>query len=350
MSARKERGVRWKRYLTYLGVAVGIIVALVFISRPTPESVSLAGTMDDSFGSLLTVNQMTEVDVVASLAEAANLPIAANAANISTSLSIKHDSMQTDGEAINKPQITSPTVSRGIRTYVVREGENLDQIAVASGVTAQTLRWANNLKDSNVEVGKEILVPAVDGVVYTVKDGDTIESLAEKYGSNVELIVVVNDLEVSGLEVGSRVILPNGTLPENERPEYVPPVPVVPSTPVVTRPSLSASSGNGYAYGYCTWYAYERRAALGRPIGGNWGNATSWYYSAQVSGFATGLDPQEGAVMHNYGGFGHVMVVESIVPGQSVTVSEMNARGWNVISSRTFSWSQATSGTYHYIY
>ncbi len=349
MSVKKERGFRWGAVVGYVATAVVILGGLAFISAQGANGSGLvAGSNGDPFGSRLSVNQITEVDVVANLAEAANLPIAANAANISTSLSLKQDTGQTDDESINKPQVLNPAVSRGIRTYVVAEGESLADIAARSSVSVQTLRWANGLKNEDIETGKEILIPAVDGVVYVVKEGDTVQSLAEKYKSDADLIVAVNDLEVSGLEVGMRVILPNGELPETERPEYVAPPVYVP--PVVQKPTFSASSGNGYAYGYCTWYAYERRAALGRPIGGNWGNATSWYYAAQMSGFATGLEPQVGAVMHNYGGFGHVMVVESVVPGQSVTVSEMNARGWNVTSSRTFSWAQATGGVYHYIY
>ncbi len=53
------------------------------------------------------------------------------------------------------------------------------------------------------------------------------------------------------------------------------------------------------------------------------------------------------------GYYGHVAVVESVNPGVSVTISEMNARrfggGWNRIGRGQIPWNQAVSGAYRYI-
>jgi surface antigen len=55
-----------------------------------------------------------------------------------------------------------------------------------------------------------------------------------------------------------------------------------------------------------------------------------------------------------YGGFGHVAVVEEVVPGQYVRVSEMNAYrgggGFNRVSYFNVPWGEATSGMYRYIH
>jgi len=114
------------------------------------------------------------------------------------------------------------------------------------------------------------------------------------------------------------------------------------------------SSGNKYSYGQCTWYAYERRMQLGMPVGGMWGNAYSWGYMAQAAGYQVDGNPSAGAVMQNSGGYGHVAVVESVNPGVSVTISEMNAYrfggGWNRVGRGEISWSEATSGYYKYIH
>ena len=112
---------------------------------------------------------------------------------------------------------------------------------------------------------------------------------------------------------------------------------------------MSASVGNKYAYGYCTWYAYERRAQIGRPIGSYWGNATSWAASGAASGLVVNRTPAVGAIMQNGGGYGHVAIVESVNSDGSITISEMNGpAGWNVIGTRTIS--AGSVGSYNYIH
>jgi surface antigen len=82
--------------------------------------------------------------------------------------------------------------------------------------------------------------------------------------------------------------------------------------------------GNKYARGTCTWYAFNRRAALGRPIGTFWGNGGAWHYSAARDGYAVDHHPEVGAVFEQSG---HVAVVEAIGENNTVYISEMNY-GW----------------------
>jgi surface antigen len=285
------------------------------------------------------------------LAEVANLPVAANTANISASLAIKHEIAQASETTLQKPQIIATTLSHGISVYKVVDGDTLESIATANKLSTQTLRWANGLKDDGISVGQDLVVPSVDGVVYTVKDGDSIESLASKYKSNVERVITVNDLELDGLKVGEKIILPDGELPETERPDYVAPI-IRQSAGSYTAPNplLAVSAGNRYAYGNCTWYAYERRVQLGRPIGSYWGNATSWYASAKAAGYSVGSEPMVGAIQQNFGYLGHVSIVESVDHAAgTVTISEMNGvAGWNRIGHRTMSMAEARG--YNYIY
>ena len=99
--------------------------------------------------------------------------------------------------------------------------------------------------------------------------------------------------------------------------------------PVIVSQSISPSI-HAFPYGYCTYYVSQRR-----PI--YWsGNAIAWLANARAAGFATGDMPQVGAIMvTTEGGWtGHVAMVDA-VNGDQVTISEMNYRGWGVISSRT---------------
>ena len=92
-----------------------------------------------------------------------------------------------------------------------------------------------------------------------------------------------------------------------------------------TSPAISTGS-NLYSWGQCTWWAFGRRAAMGRPVGSTWGNAGNWPGSARGQGFAVDGVAEVGAVfVEYYAPMGHVSVVESISGGM-MTISEMN---WN---------------------
>ena len=64
----------------------------------------------------------------------------------------------------------------------------------------------------------------------------------------------------------------------------------------------------------CTWWAFKRRAQLGKPVSNRWGNAKNWYSNARRSGYATGHKPRKYAVMQSTRGYyGHVAVVEKYI-------------------------------------
>lgn len=328
----------------------GVVAATQSVPRASSSRVS----------EKVSVDQLVAANAITSLAETTDLPAAGDLREATTTLFIKKQLSQTDAEVITKPQIIQPTTSteRGIISYDVKDGENLETIAKKFNVSTQTLRWANNTTSDAVAVGKSITVPLTDGVVYTVKDGDTLESLADKYKVSAERIVLYNDLDSDNpLKEGVKIVLPNGDLPETERPGYVAPV-VAPrvsygggssSTTGSSYGFGRASGGNRYAAGNCTWYAYERRLALGKPIGGLWGNAYSWASSARMAGFVVDQNPQPGDVFqtsYGGGGYGHVGVVES-VDGDNIYVSDMNYGGYNVVTQRTIP--RGSLGGYYFI-
>lgn len=298
------------------------------------------------------IDQVAATDLAANLATTVDLPIATNVSNQAISLTVKSELSQVSDEQISKPQIVQPTTAtHGITTYTVQSGDTVDSIASKFKLTKDTIKWSNDLQSDALEPGRVLLIPPVDGVIYTAQAGDTIASVAEKYKADPERVVLYNDLELtSAIAAGTKIIIPGGSVTAI-------PVPSADgaSSNTVLASNLnftaSLSGGNRYDYGYCTWYAYNRRAALGRPVGGLWGNASSWASLARVSGFSVNNVPSVGAVLQTpnaAGGYGHVAVVESINPDGSILISEMNYAGWNVKSSRTISASQA--GSYNYIH
>lgn len=103
------------------------------------------------------------------------------------------------------------------------------------------------------------------------------------------------------------------------------------------------SGGNNYAWGNCTYYVKSKRPDISNSLG----NANTWYSAAKSRGWKVGTKAKKGAIATSTGGWlGHVAYVEGVTPdGEWVTISEMNAPGFNVISSKTVRFSE-----FRYIY
>lgn len=316
------------------------------VTEPATATATLEGA---------SVDQLMASSIAATIAESADMPISTNMANLSQSLTIESTLAQTDTNVISKPQIVQPTAdSRAPQEYTTVAGDTVQLVAQKYGVSATTIKWANKLTVDALDPGKVLTIPPVDGIVYTVRAGDTIDTIASKYKADRDRLIAFNDLELTGNPaVGAQIIIPGGDLPTNEQPGYVAPTRTT-TTSSYYGSFASGSVGNRYAWGNCTWYAYERRAQLGRPIGSFWGNAATWAYAASSQGYLVDGNPAPGAIMQNGGGYGHVAIVESANPGVSIVISEMNGYRWgggfNRVASGEISWGVATSGMYKYIH
>ncbi len=189
-------------------------------------------------------------------------------------------------------------------------------------------------------------------VKHIVAKGETLSSIAKEYEISWQRLYDKNtDLEHPDLlDVSQVLIVPEETeqLEARELPQLVIPEPVQVSqatnSTVKTAPkpvSNGSSAGNGYARGYCTWYVKNRRPGLPN----NLGNANTWASRAAAQGMATGSVPRVGAVAQATSGYMHVAIVDAVHADGTITVSEMNFRGWNVVSSRV-----ASAANFVYIY
>lgn len=306
------------------------------------------------------VDEVIATGIAADIAERANLPIAANAASMSVSLAVKSELAQTDTSAITKPQIIKPgSTNYGITTYTTKRGDSVPSIANKFGISANTIRWANGLADTDVvEPGRKLTILPVSGVLHTVSAGETVESIANNFNTSAARITSVNDLELGGLKAGKRLVIPDGVKQERlVTATGTPGAQVSGNTGdlgggVIDAGIAGASVGNRYAPGNCTWYAYERRAQMGRPVGSFWGNANTWAYNARAAGYPVNNVPAAGAVLVDTAGyFGHVGVVERVKPNGDIVISEMNNYaygGFNIVNQRTISAGQAR--VYQYIH
>jgi len=337
-----------------------LLVVLIAIGYRAPQDVSgvantapmVTATAEQT--EKKAVNAVVASNIAANVATATNLSVAPSVTSLAISAQIQSELPSSDDSSISKPQIIQvSSAGRNITNYTTVAGDTLDTLSAKFGISKDTIKWANNLTTDNLTVGKTLDILPRNGIVYTVKDGDTIASIADKYKSDVSTITTYNDLEISGATAGLKIIVPNGELPTSERPGYM--APVVYSSSSAGGNAYAGfragSVGNRYAFGNCTWYAYERRAAMGKPVGSFWGNGGSWGYSGAAAGYRVDNIPEYGAVLVEAGSPGHVAVVESVAADGTVVVSEMNNSaygGFNIVNNRTISAGQAA--LYKYVH
>jgi LysM repeat protein len=144
------------------------------------------------------------------------------------------------------PSSPTPGPTAATVKYKVKSGDTLSAIATKYKVSVQAIMAANNLKDDNIRIGDELIIPlptptpqpgsglqpppastptslalespptsaasaATPGVIrYIVKRGDTLIGIAASYGSTVEAIRIANRLESDLLSVGQELLVPIG--------------------------------------------------------------------------------------------------------------------------------------------
>lgn len=337
MKANKKKRdfTQLKKFLPY--VLFGSLTLLVVIfgsldKQNTDVSLSLDNFAANDYK--VSVDQMSELYVVADLSDALGLASASDVASNYVITTTMYDSGQTSTGKLEKPNLTDISKREWITEYIVNDGENVDSIAAKTGISADQIRWSNGLKTIDVAAGTTLYIPKQSGIIYTVKSGDTIESIVEKYGSNSEEIIAFNDLEVSDISENMKLFIKDGSLPETERPEYVPPAPkpTYTNTYTYSYSYLGSTSerqnmrSEGYLYiggGQCVDYALYKRPDLKALYGWSLGNANTWAMRATQS--VVDRSPSAGAIFQTAAGyFGHVGYVEAVNGDGSIEVTEMN--------------------------
>lgn len=302
----------------------------------------------------VSVDQLSELYVVADLSDVLGLASASDVASNYVLTTSMYDAGQTSAGKTEKPNIIDLPTERGVKEYTVSEGETMESIANKYHITTDQIRWSNGLKTTAVSAGTKLYIPTQAGIVYTVKSGDTVESIVSKYGGTVEEIIALNDLEVSGISEGMRILIKNGSLPTTERPEYVAPVVQYHYTYLGNTSERQNIQVIGYKYGLggpygagqCTQWAWYNR----KDLPSNLGNANTWAVRARAAGYTVSRTPAAGAVFQTSSGwYGHVGYVEAVNSDGSITVTEMNYNYRTYLVIRATIPASAV-GNFNYIY
>lgn len=204
-------------------------------------------------------------------------------------------SAATDSSSIDT-QI-SDKVRDSIIDYQVQDGDTVASIANKFGISADTIRWANNLSGDKIKVGQDLKILPVTGVAHTVAKGDTVYSIASKYDAEAQAIVdfpfntFTND-ETFELAIGETVIVPDGVMPTG-----------IAATP---RPrQMTPGAGSVTASGQFVW-----------PTQGIITQYFSWYHPAiDIANPAEPLDvaADSGTVVHagwDTTGYGNMVMID----------------------------------------
>ena len=313
-------------------VVVLLVIAAFVVVQPrgtSPSAPALSGSGANTAANPL--DQVSSADIALTVARMNSLPEATAINNQAQSQAAEIAIASSSNNVTAKPAVINTALKSvaDIKDYTVLPGDSVASIAAKFGVTSESIRWSNNLTGDAVAAGTRIVIPPVNGIVYTVNNGDTADSLAARFHASKDKIIAYNDAEIKGLTVGQRIIIPDAVQAStNPRAAAI-----GPSAAAFAWGNAPMYGGNGYDYGYCTWYVANRIR-----VPNNWGNANTWSYYAPASGWKVSKRPTVGSIAQTTGpGYGHVAYVEAVSDdGLMIKYSDMNGlAGWGRVGTTT---------------
>lgn len=108
--------------------------------------------------------------------------------------------------------------SSPLTQYAVAARDTLYSLASRFHVSADAIAASNGLSDAslNGQLGKELLIPPAEGVLYRVQDGDTVATVADRYKVEAKSIMDYNRLyfEPERFAPGQVVFVPGAQVPK----------------------------------------------------------------------------------------------------------------------------------------
>ena len=313
-----------------------LLIVTIFVLQSSKPQVSATPAIlhnTQAEANLNPVDQLSSANIALTVSRLNSLPETTAITNQAQTQQADMAISSSDGNVLSKPQVvnTQNKSKDDIKSYAVLEGDTFASLAVKFGVTSDSIKWSNPTLAYSLAVGNVLVIPPVNGLVYTAKVGDTVDSLATKFKANKDSIIGDNNTELAGLQPGEQLLIRNGS-----------------QVALTTYYGYGYSSSwggpsygsNGYDYGYCTWYVANQVS-----VPSNWGNAVSWAYFAQLSGWKVSSSPTVGSIAQTRNMacyrtsdgtttcLGHVAVVEAVSPdGSQIQYSDMNGiAGFNHI-------------------
>ncbi len=131
-----------------------------------------------------------------------------------------------ESELLKPPEEDKPVVTEHevveedkpvVTEHVVVEGDTLSKISEMHATDEETLVYINNLSNrDSLQVGQELAILPIKGVIHEVVRGDTLWDLVQLYDvDDEEGIREVNEISGDTLRIGQELVIPGGQPPEN---------------------------------------------------------------------------------------------------------------------------------------
>lgn len=259
------------------------------------------------------------------------------------SLQISSDSSESIivGENVFETNISKKPRDK-IVEYIVEKGDTISTIADKFStpdniISTDTIRWANDLTNDNINVGDSLKILPVAGVAHKVSKGDSVYTIAKKYDTDAQKIVdfPFNDFanpETFSLVEGQILIVPDGIKPALQ--------PFIKRSVYIAQGPVSISSSGftwpvrGIVSQFAAWYhmAIDITSPVGTPIVAAQDGVVSNISSGTWDGgYGTSIWIDNGAgIESHYAHLGgvNVGVGDTVVVGKTVI-------GWIGMTGRT---------------
>lgn len=248
-------------------------------------------------------------------------------------------SASTDDPGIDT-QVSSK-VRDSIIDYQVQSGDTVATIANKFGVSADTIRWQNNLSGDKIKVGQTIKILPVTGIAHTVVKGDTVYSIAKRYDTDPQGIVdfpfntFTND-ETFELAIGQSIIVPDGVMPAASVAPRT--RQLTPNAGSVTASGLFVWPTQGTITQRFSWYHPGIDIAnSGQPIDVAADSGRVTYAGWDVSGYGNMVLIDHGnGFITRYGHMSQVMVISGQTVGKGQAIGRMGNTGHSTGSHTHF--------------
>jgi murein DD-endopeptidase MepM/ murein hydrolase activator NlpD len=98
-------------------------------------------------------------------------------------------------------------------TYTVEKGDTISAIAQTMDLNQDSIISCNEIERArSLQIGTQLRIPNMNGIMHTIKAGDTLEKLAETYHVETRELLEVNNIEEFAYEVGQKVFIPEAKL------------------------------------------------------------------------------------------------------------------------------------------
>lgn len=102
----------------------------------------------------------------------------------------------------------SSVINSNYINYKVINGDSLSKIASKYGISVSKLKDYNNLNSDNLKINQTLKIPG-KFINYSIKSGDNLWDIARKYNTTVDRIKKINNLSTNTLQIGKTIIIKN---------------------------------------------------------------------------------------------------------------------------------------------